>query len=545
MFPKINRYRKILSTLAKYGFADIVSRIEGHYSIKIPLTSSSTAQNTYTRIRLVLEKLGPTFVKLGQMLSLRTDLIPAELAKELSLLQDNVEPVPFDEIKKQIQDSLKSDLSEIFSYISPKPLATGSLAQVHEGHLKKEDITIAIKVQRPNIEHIIKTDLKIAEDLAYLIQSKIDFLRVYNLPEIIIELKKMILDELDFKKEVRNINIARYNFQDDDIFYLPKVFKEYCSEKIITMEKIEGTCLKDSISLMTKKTRKKTAHNLLNILLKQIFEHGFFHADPHPGNIFILDKKICLLDWGMVGRITPSTRFKLIKLAEGIVKKDIDEIIDVIMFLCYPTDNVDIFSLSIEIQDLIDEYYSLPLKDIHLGKMLTEITNILRKHDLKIRPEIAVLSKSIMTSEGSGRILYPEIDVISETKPYIKKLTLKKFSPEYIYTQIKKSLYNFYILNKIIPPKINKILDKISQNKLSIGFEHKNLDNLQKTLDRITNRLVLGLLTASLIIGSSMIITTKIPPLLFGYPALGLIGYIFSAFLGGWIILDIIRKKKF
>lgn len=545
-FPKINRYRKILATLAKYGFVDIVSRIEDHYSIKIPLKSKSISQNTYTRIRLVLEELGPTFVKFGQVLSLRTDLLPVELTKELSLLQDNVEPAPFDVIKKQIEDSLNKRISDIFDYIDPKPLAAGSLAQVHQGYLKKEETTVAIKIQRPGIEQIIRADLKIAEELAWLIHNKIDIVKVYNLPEIINELKKMILNELDFNKEVKNISIATHNFENNNRFYLPKVFKEYCSSKIIIMEKIHGRSLKESIPIMSEHTRKKTALLLIDILLTQILEHGFFHADPHPGNIFILnDNKICLLDWGMVGRIAPSIRFKLANLVEGIVKKDIDEVLDVVIFLCYPTDNLDILSLSSELQYFIDEYYSLPLKDIHMGRMLLDITNILRKHNMKIRPEIAVLIKSIVTSEGSGRLLYPEIDVISEVKPYITKLMYKRFSPEYIYTQIKKSLYNFYILHRLIPPKLDKVLDKIEQNKLSIGFEHKNLENLQKTLDRITNRMVLGLITASLIIGSSMIITTKIPPLLFGYPAMGLIGYVFSAFLGGWIIFDIIRKRKF
>ncbi len=547
-FTKLNRYKKILFTLAKYGFEDIVARLEGLYPFKIPIKRQKKEfpQNTFTRIRLVLEELGPTFVKFGQVLSLRTDLIPVELANELSQLQDMVEGEPFEKIVEQIKRSLKKDIDLIFTHIDPTPLAAGSLAQVHIGILKHENTTVAIKVQRPHIKHIIKADLKILEEISIVLHNRIEFIKVYSLPEIINELKKMILNELDFKREVRNITIAKHNLSDDDRFYLPRIFPEYCSNEIITMERLDGCSLKESLPQMTNEQRKETAHSLLDILLKQILEHGFFHADPHPGNIFILNnKKISLLDWGMVGRLSPSIRFKLIDLVQGIVKKDIEQVVEVILFLCYSSKNVDLLSLSMSLQDFIDEYYALPLKDIHMGKMLLDITNILHKHQMRIRPEIAVLIKAIVTSEGSGRLLYPEIDVISEVRPYIKKITLQKLSPVNVYLEIKKGLSTLILFQKEIPKKIDRILDKIEKDELSIGFEHKNLENLRKTLDRITNRLVLGILTAAMIIGSSMIITTKIPPLLFGYPAIGLVGYLCSAVFGSWIIIDILRKKKF
>jgi len=246
----------------------------------------------------------------------------------------------------------------------------------------------------------------------------------------------------------------------------------------------------------------------------------------------------------MTGRISNLIKFKLIDLVEGVVKKDIDQVMDVILFLTYQPLSYDLISLSLEVQDIMDEYYSVPLKDIDMGKMLLEVTNILHKYKMRIRPEIAVLNKAFITSEGSGRLLYPEVDVIAELKPYVKKLVLKKMSPLNLYSEFRKGLISLSLL-KNYPKKIDRLLDKLEQNQLSIGFEHRRLEGLIKTLDRITNRLTLGLITASMIIGSSMIITTKIPPLISGYPALGLIGYVFSAFLGGWIILDILKKKKF
>ncbi|WP_461834079.1 ABC1 kinase family protein [Desulfothermus sp.] len=543
---KINRYKKIALTLAKYGFEDIVARLQSVYPFKIsPKKATNIPKDTYKRIRLVLEELGPTFVKFGQMLSLRTDLIPVQLTQELSQLQDMVEGEEYEVIVKQLEKSLQKKVDEVFSYVNPTPLAAGSIAQVHEAVLKKENIKVAIKIQRPNIEHIIKTDLKILEDIANVIHGKIEFLKVYSLPEIVQEIKKMILNELDFKREVRNIKIATYNFKDDKRFYLPKVFDEYSTKDIIVMEKLEGLSLKNSIPKMDYDTRKKIAHHLLDIFIKQIFEHGFFHADPHPGNIFILqDNRISLLDWGMTGRISNLIKFKLIDLVEGVVKKDIDQVMDVILFLTYQPPSYDLISLSLEVHDIIDEYYSVPLKDIDMGKMLLEVTNILHKYKMRIRPEIAVLDRAFITSEGSGRLLYPEVDVISELKPYVKKLVLTKMAPSNVYSEFRKGLSSLSLL-KNYPKKIDRLLDKLDQNKLSIGFEHKKLDNLIKTMDRITNRLTLGLITASMIIGSSMIITTKIPPLIFGYPALGLIGYVFSALLGGGIILDILKKKKF
>ena len=544
---KLNRYRQILLTLAKYGFEDIVARFENLYPFKIPrLKKTFHTQDTFTRIRLVLEELGPTFVKFGQIMSLRTDLIPVELAKELSQLQDMVEGEPFDKIVKQIEKSLGKSIDNIFSHLNPTPIAAGSLAQVHEGILKKENINVAIKVQRPNIHHIIKTDLKILEELSQIINDRVEVSRVYNLPEIVQELNKMILNELDFKREVRNINIARHNFLKDDRFYLPEIFQDYCSQEVITMEKLDGVSLKEKIPTMPSNRRIETAHIFLDILLKQILEHGFFHADPHPGNIFILNNnKVSLLDWGMVGRLSPSVRFRLLDLVEGIVEKDIERIMDVVLFLCYAKKNIDYIGLSMELQDFLDEYYTLPLKDIHMGRMLIDITKILHKHHLRIRPEIAVLIKAIITSEGSGRMLYPEIDVISAVRPYVKKLALNKVAPQRIYSEIKKGISSLWLIYRELPSKLDKVLGKMERDELSIGFEHKNLENLRKTLDRITNRLILGILTASMIIGSSIIITTRIPPLLFGYPAIGLIGYLCSAIFGGWIIIDILKRKKF
>ena len=543
---KLNRYKKIALTLAKYGFEDIVARLQSVYPFKIPAKKASNIpKDTYKRIRLVLEELGPTFVKFGQILSLRTDLIPVQLTQELSLLQDRVEGEQYEVIVKHLEKSLQKKVDEVFSYVNPTPLAAGSIAQVHEAVLKKEHTRVAIKIQRPNIEHIIKTDLKILEEIANAIHGKIEFLKVYSLPEIVQEIKKMILNELDFKREVRNIKIATNNFKNDKRFYLPKVFDKYSTKDIIVMEKLEGFSLKSAIPKMDFKTRKKIAHQLLDIFIKQVFEYGFFHADPHPGNIFILkNNRISLLDWGMTGRISNLIKFKLIDLVEGVVKKDIDQVMDVILFLTYQPLSYDLISLSLEVQDIMDEYYSVPLKDIDMGKMLLEVTNILHKYKMRIRPEIAVLNKAFITSEGSGRLLYPEVDVIAELKPYVKKLVLKKMSPLNLYSEFRKGLISLSLL-KNYPKKIDRLLDKLEQNQLSIGFEHRRLEGLIKTLDRITNRLTLGLITASMIIGSSMIITTKIPPLISGYPALGLIGYVFSAFLGGWIILDILKKKKF
>ncbi len=546
-FSRFNRFRVIILTLAKYGFGDIVTRLDLPERILPVQRKKHGAQelNTWQRIRLVLEELGPSFIKLGQLLSLRTDLIPPSLAMELAKLQDAVPHEEFEAIKSRVEKSLHRPFHEVFQQFDEQPLAAASLAQVHKAVLLQEKEVVAVKVQRPGIRQTIRNDMAILEYLADRIHERVEALQFYDLPMLVAEMKKLLTEELDFEREARNIRLATNSFNQDPYLYLPRVFREYTTPQVLVLELINGTKLKDAVSL-PEEERRKIALRWMRATLKQVLEDGFFHADPHPGNIFVLpDGRYSLLDWGMVGRLTPGTRFKLINLVEGVVEKDSELVLEALLEFTHQYRPVAKEELHRELMDILDDYYAVPLKDINIGALLTSMTELFRAHKLRIRSDLATMIKGLVTAEGSARLLYPDLDVINEATPFIRRLAFKKYSPRSLLRLFRGNLSNLFKMQQDLPLQINHVLTKLENDELSIGFEHKRLEGLRQTLDHITNRLTLGIVTAAMIIGSSMIITTGVEPFIFGYPALGLIGYLLSALIGGWLIIDIIRRRKY
>ncbi|MFW5818759.1 MAG: ABC1 kinase family protein [Desulfovermiculus sp.] len=544
---RLNRFKEISFTLIKYGFGDLLSRLDLPDKIMFPKPSRKSGRqeaSTWKRIRYVLTELGPTFVKFGQLLSLRTDLLPPALANELSRLQDEVQAEEWEAISSQIEKNLERPMKEIFAYIEPKPLAAASLAQVHRARLAADNTVVAVKVQRPGIEQVIRNDLDIMAGLAKQIHERIETMALYDLPGLVHELRRMLLRELDFEREARNIRLAQANFQGHEYIRFPAVFSKYSTRKVLVMELVQGTKLRN-VTALPEERRLLLARNGLRASLKQILEDGFFHADPHPGNIFVMDDgTFTMLDWGMVGRLTPNTRLKLITLLEGIVDRDSETVLDILLDFSEHDPGVETDELHRDIMDLLDDFYSLPLEEINIGQLLSAITNLLHQYKIRIKSDLAIMIKALVTSEGSARLLYPKLDVVTESTPFVRRIALNKYSPRLIYRQLRKGVGNALQMQKDLPRQANQILAKLEHDQLSIRFEHKNLDGMRLTLDRIANRLTLGIITGCMIIGSSMIITTGVRPFIFGYPALGLIGYLLAACVGFWLVIDILRRKK-
>jgi len=545
-FSKINRFKDIVFTLMRYGFGDIISRLDLPEKIlPVPIKKQwATEKNTWERIRLVLTDLGPTFVKFGQIMSLRADLIPRELVLELSKLQDEVQPESFEAIKGQIERSLEKPLDEVFADFEPESLAAASLAQVHRAVLKKDKTVVAVKVQRPGIRQTIRSDLEILATLARQIHERLETLKVYDFPLLVEELRRLLTRELDFTLEGKNIRLARANFADDPDITFPAVFTEESTSRVLVMELVRGTKLRKALDLPLEQ-KKHLAQLGLRALMQQIMVDGFFHADPHPGNIYVLnDGRISFLDWGMVGRVTPDMQARVIALIEGIVDRDSEAIMELILSLSENTTVKNKEELQRDIMDVLDEFYAVPLNEINISQLLMLITEAIQRHRIRIKPDMAVMLKAIITGEGTIRLLYPELNVVAEAEPWIRKIALQKYSPRKLQKQTRKLLSQFFQMQKDLPVQLNHIMGKLERDELSIGFEHKRLEGLRMTLDQIANRLTLGIITASMIIGSSMIVTTGVKPLLFGYPALGLVGYVLSAFFGAWLAFEIIRKRK-
>jgi len=542
---RLGRFKDIVFTLIRYGFDDLVQRLDlpGTGVIK-RIEKAGRELDTYERIRYALEELGPTFVKFGQIMSLRPDLLPPPLIRELSRLQDEVAPEEFDTIKPALQQSLGQDLTEIFSAFDEKSFASASLSQVHKGVLRELGRSVAVKVQRPGIRRKVELDLDILETLVNRLNERSEDLRVYDLPNLVRIIRRNLLRELDFTREARNMKIARSAMDEEEGIYVPEAYDEYCREQVLVMEYLEGTKLKD-LEALPRDDAEILAKQGLNAAIKQILEDGFFHADPHPGNLLVEDgRRLCLLDWGMVGRLSVRDRYELMDLIKSVVEKDSEGLVDSLLLLTKGEYGIDQRGMERDLLEILDTYFAVPIKDMNLGHLLLDITTLLRSYRLRLPVDLMIMIKALITAEGTARQIYPDLNVISEAESSIERLAAERFWPGRLWHNLRGSIRHFLALQRQFPLRAYQIMDKLDRGELAIRFEHENLEGLRKTLEHIFNRLTFGIIIGAMIIGSTMIITTGVGPLLFGFPALGLVGYMISGLLGLWLVFNIIRTRK-
>jgi len=540
------RFRDIVTTLIKFGFDDLAQRL-GTKGIGPFKKSERAAESigTYERIRYMLEELGPTFVKFGQIMSLRPDLLPPLLILELSKLQDEVAPVEFGQIKTVVEHSLGRPLKETFHVFDVKPLAAASLSQVHRAVLRDEGQIVSVKVQRPDIRKKIETDLDILEMIARQADEHFQELKIYDLPNLVRIVRKTLLNEIDFRREARNMLVARANQSEDAETYIPAVHYDYCFEQVLVTEFIQGLRLKE-LTKADLEYPERLAKTGLRAAIEQILRAGFFHADPHPGNILITrDLKLCLLDWGMVGRLTEQDRSELIDLIKAVVDKDGKGLLEILLLLTDAQERVNRRQLERDLLDILDSYWAFPIKDWNLGQLLLDITALLRDYRLRMPPDMVIMIKALITAEGTARQIYPQLNVVAESEALVKRLAAGRYRPDAMWRHLRFGVWQFLALQRKVPRRLVQIVEKIERGDLSIRTEHRNLEELFNTLENTFNRLTLGIVTAAIIMGSSMIITTGVGPLWFGFPALGVIGYSASALFGVWIVVNIFRSRRY
>lgn len=544
---KLGRFRDIVGVLFKYGFDDVAERLRLPGKILITKTRFAVPEmNSWERMRCTLEELGPTFVKFGQILSLRGDLLPADLIKEFEKLQDSVAPVSFDEIMGVLKKALKKPLDGIFSVIDKEPLAAGSLAQVHRAVLKKENVPVALKIRRPDIVRKVEIDLRILEGAAPYLSEHLELARTYDFVNLVKELKRALLRELNFTLEARNMQIIRQNLADEKDAIIPEVHEDHTRSSVLTMDLVEGVKLKH-LRPENLKEREQLARTGLRLIVKQVLENGFFHADPHPGN-FLIDKdgKMCLLDWGVVGILPPETRYELIEMIAAIGSMEVEKVFDILLALTGA--NVARINERLLLRDILEIlhlYHNVPIGKLDLGQLLMDLNNMLRTHHIMLPSDLALMFKALVTVEGTARQLYPELDVIAEIEPFISRLGAERWSFSQVWRRFTRQLRLYLKLQSNLPGVVQRILQKVEQGELNIKFRHENLGGLQRSLDNVSNRLSFSIILGSVIIGSSMIITTGVEPLIFGYPAIGLVGYLISAILGMIVVINIFRGRKF
>ncbi len=540
----LGRFREIVSTLVKYGFDDVVDRmgLPGRKYLE-RIRFHDTHLGTWERMRMVLEELGPTFIKCGQILSQRADLLPKGLLDELRKLQDDVPPETFPDIKKVIEDSFKVPLA-VFSEFEEKPLAAASLAQVHRARLKKGGQEVAVKVQRPGITDTIKNDMDILEKIAVQLDGRMESFKVYNLPQLVQRIRKLMLQEVNFVREMRTMQVVQTTVKDESGIFVPGTYPDYCSYVVITMELSRGSKMKD-VDIASLKNRATLAKRGLSLSLRQVLEHGFFHADPHPGNFLIdEDENLILLDWGMVGRLTDKVRFELVDLISAVVDNDVEIITDILLGFTIGKENVNRDILQNEVLEVISLFTRMPLKEVNLGQLLIELTSILRAHGRILTTDLSIMIKALITAEGTARLLYPDLDVIGEAEPLVKRLSRSRFSPSSLLKVTQRNIRYFFRFQHEFPRQALGIVSKLDKGELAIRFRHENLEDLQSTMERVVNRLVVGIVTGALFLGSSMIILADTGPRLWGYPTLGVLGYIIGLFMVFRLLLAMHRSRK-
>ncbi len=550
-YRHLNRYRQILTILFKYGFGDLIERLNIDQYIEVGLQIFSKDKRpardekltTAERVRIVFEELGPTYIKLGQALSTRSDLIPPDFMQELYQLQDHVRARPFHEIRQILLTELGLPIEEMFDAFDENPIASASIGQVHRACLKNGEAA-AVKVQRPGIKNLIEVDLEIMLHLATLMERHIDEMAVHRPVKIIEEFTRALEKEIDYTIEATNMERFARIFLSDPTVYIPKVFRETSTERVLTMEFIEGIKISELQELYAAGMNRKIINTRgANFFLRQVFEHGFFHADPHPGNIRVLPGNIiCLLDFGMIGCVDRKTREDFVDLLDSVVQRNEVRTAQILLRLTSWSREPDIRMLQRELADFIGQHLYKPLKDIEIGKLLRHILELASRHRLGIPPDMFLMMKAFGTVEGISLLLDPEFDMVSEAIPFIAKVKLTRFSPERITDDIIGVLSEMFRFIRQFPKDTLDIAGLIRRGKLCIQIEHQGIEILLKTHEQISNKIAFSIIIAALIIGSALIVIAKIPPLFSGISLIGIIVFFAAAVMGIWLLAAILKK---
>lgn len=508
----IGRVRDISGVLARYGFGEVLNRIGFGPKRSEPSAPAAGGGAWATRLRMALEELGPSFVKLGQIVSTRSDILPADLISELTKLQDNVPPVPFADIKTQVEQSLGASLEEVFTAFDEEPLAAASIAQVHRAKLKTEEglLDVVVKVQRPGIGKTIASDLDILHTFAALLERTMPETRIYSPTGLVQQFDHAVTNELDFSTEAENAIRFAQNFEGYRNIRFPKVYRQASSKYVITLEYLEGKKLSDAVA--SGHSGKKLSRIGMDVIVKQIFEDGFFHADPHPGNLLILGEPaspcVAMLDLGMVGRLSPRLRDLAVDLMVAAVRKDFEKIADVLYAIGTPTKKIDMNAYRAEVELLAEKYLGKPLKDIEISALIRDLAQGGMKYGIELPTDFLLVGKSLMTVEGIGKMLDPDVDIFEEAKPLFLEILKKRYSPERIGNELLRRLERLSGATTHLPEQLREVLDDLRLGRLSVRTS--DIEGAHAS-DRLGRRIYSGLVGSALILSGAWALTANHP----------------------------------
>jgi ubiquinone biosynthesis protein len=545
LIRNLPRMKEILTVAAKFGFGEVLRGSKlGEFLGKFKKIQEVEDTPAPIRFRLALEALGPTFMKLGQVLSMRPDLIPPDWSEELANLQDNCPPVPWDEISIELEKEYKGGLDAIFSSVEETPIGDGSMAQVHRA-VTKDGKDVVLKILRPNIEKVVKSDVQVLEAIASILHNHGVSLG-FDPQEVIETFTEAIEHELDLRHEADSTKMLKA-LTADEYATFPEVFTELSTKRVLAIEEIRGVELtKWKDAGYTQEQRDKIVANGANAVVKQTLEVGFFHADPHPGNIFVLEKeKLCFIDCGMTGRVEESMRNDLAMLLYGVSIQNIDYVMKAFMRLGdVSPDEINERDVRKDLSDFIERFTSGPLGDVDMGSMLTSFMDGLRKHHIKCPGDLILMIKALITIEGVGKQLSPTFNLIDYAKPTIEKLVKSQLSFGAIKSRSEASVLMWAQLAERLPDDATRLLDRIRRNRLQLNVEIDSINQMTDAVDRSSRNISWALIIAALIVGSSIMVLANRSDSLDIRSLLGLFGYIFAGTLGVWRIIQHLRSGR-
>ncbi|GAB4390414.1 MAG: AarF/ABC1/UbiB kinase family protein [Thermodesulfovibrionales bacterium] len=550
------RLQQIVNVFLKHGFGTIIDQINLGRFIpfrqrfktfgKWPALRGPTMAE---RLRMAFAELGPSFIKLAQILSSRPDLITARYAEEFKKLQDEVPPFPAAEARRIVEEEVRLPLGRVFSRFDDAPVAAASIAQVHNATLA-DGTDVIVKVQRPDIREVIETDIDIMTTLARLLERHVTESRFFNPTGIVEEFSRTVRRELDFTEEARNACRFSRNFQEVGDVYIPKVFPEFLTENVIVMERIEGVRIDDIKGIeRLGLDRRELASVGVNAYFKMILEDGFFHGDPHPGNIFAMPSgQIGFVDFGIVGRVDDQLKETMANTFLALIKKDFDKLIDQYIELGLVPEDIDLEefrrAFKSDLKDFLEPIYGMTLKEINFAEYLDTVTHLAMKHNLKIPSDLLLINKSMLILENLGLELDPDFDFIAAAEPYASKLARERFSPSRLYEDLSKTACETgdFVLN--FPRQMKRVIRKVLRDDISMKLKHEGLEHFIRDMDRSSNRIAFAMVISAFILSSALMHATGVRPTIFGMSVLGFVSFGVASLLGIWLIISIIRSGR-
>lgn len=543
------RLAEVLQVFVKHGFADLLQRAGFHRSLPAKLLrglnlmeSPSGPPHTFgQRLRDALVDLGPTFVKLGQVLSTRPDLIRHELAKELSNLQDQVDALPFERMDEVLRESFGAGAADLFAEFDTTPVASASLSQVYRARLKSGE-EVAVKIQRPGVAKVIDSDLSLMRQVAEWSAGHLQDVKWLDPQGIVDEFARSIRRELDFVIEARVIEQFRINFENDPAVVVPAVYSEFCGVSVLTMDWIDGVRV-DNVEAYRARNcdPAQVAINGCDALCRMVFEYQLFHADPHPGNVFVTrDNHLAFLDLGMAGHLENSDVAAIGDVFLAMFSRDSRACVDAILVLTSGGEPADLEILERELTEFIAFEARAILGGGQVARGLERATQILQRANMVLSPRFSLLIKALATIEMVGRSLDPDLDMVPIIQPYVERLIRKRYAPRQILRDLQHNARVALRLGHQVPRDISQLLQQLRQGKLKFSIHHEHLDDLAATIDRASSRNTVGLIVAAIIVGSSLLITTES-----SFARLGMAGFLFAGILGSVLVVSILWSRKF